>query len=60
MIIMRPPQHGHERGNTDGSLGGAGLAASGCLSGIASSSRARAMLAARSPLVWQPEALTKN
>ena len=34
MMIIRPPQHGHGRGNTDGSLGGAGLAASGCFGGI--------------------------
>ena len=49
-MIMRPPQHGHGRGSTDCSPGCAGSAASGCFSGIASSSRARAMLAARSPL----------
>ena len=31
MMIMRPPQHGHGRGSTDGSPGSAGLAVSGLL-----------------------------
>jgi len=47
MMIMRPPQHGHGRGSTDGSPGSAALAVLGSFSGTASSSRACAMFAAR-------------
>src|SRR5260370_1265875 len=56
MMIMRPPQQRHGRGNTRGSSAAAVADVSGCFArdGTASNSRARAMLAARLPLANNP------
>src|ERR1700694_5478667 len=56
MMNMRPPQQGHGRGSMRGSSA-AGASEASCCSertGTASSSRARAMLAARVPLASSP------
>src|ERR1700704_1620742 len=52
MMSMRPPQHGQGRGSTHGSSFSGSGAFSGA--GMASSSRAFAMLAARLPLASRP------
>src|SRR6266446_1364421 len=56
MMIMRPPQQRHGRGNTWSSAAAAVADVSGCFGrdGTASNSRARAMLAARWPLANNP------
>lgn len=56
MTIMRPPQQGQGRGSTRGSSGVADLVGGDALAGagMASNSRARAMLAARWPLASRP------
>jgi hypothetical protein len=56
MMIMRPPQQRHGRGNTLEFVGSCGRGRSGCFGrdGTASNSRARAMLAARWPLANNP------
>ena len=56
MMIMRPPQQRHGRGNTRGSSAAVVSDVSGFLEpdGTPSNSRARAMLAARWPLANNP------
>ena len=56
MIIMRPPQQGHGRGNMRGSSDAAASGVSGCSerAGTASNWRAWAMLAIRLPLASSP------